>query len=121
MAASAMWWRMWRQTANTVGRLAREQRLRASAMLVVIAAMWALIASLVLGLLWFLGQEDYAALKPRLVESLLALFFVALLAFVSVSDAVLVWAALFRTRSGAFHAALPLPDRQLWWATASEG
>src|SRR4051812_25087534 len=107
MSAGAMWWRMRRQTANTVWRLLREQRLRAAAMLVVVLAMWGLIAGLVLGLMWFLGEDEYVALKPRLVESLLALFFLALLVFVSVSDAVLVWAALFRTRSGAFHAALP--------------
>jgi ABC-2 type transport system permease protein len=116
-----MWWRMSRQTANTVARMMREQRLRAGAMLVVVLSMWALIGGLMLGLLWFLGDEDYVALKPRLLESLLALFFLALLVFVSVSDAVLVWAALFRTRVGSFQAALPIPDRQLWWVTASEG
>jgi ABC-2 type transport system permease protein len=116
----AMLWRMWRMTRNTAA-LARTHRLRALAMCAVLLSMWALIGGLVLGMLWFLGQDEYVALKARLTESLLSLFFLTLLVFVTASDAVLVWAALFRTRAGAFQAALPLADHHLWSATAAEG
>ncbi|MBA2479690.1 MAG: hypothetical protein H0V44_03430 [Planctomycetes bacterium] len=102
-------------------RFIREQRLRCLAVAVVVAVMWALVAALVLGLLAFLGQPEYAALKDRLVESLLALFFFALFFLVAFSDAVLVWSALFRTRSAVFHASLPVTDSSIFWASYLEG
>jgi ABC-2 type transport system permease protein len=118
---ASLQWRLWRSARNVATRFAREQRLRAAAVTVVVAVMWALVAGLVLGLLAFLGQPEYIALKQRLLESLLALFFFSLYFLVAISDAVLVWSALFRTRSAAFHASLPISDRAVFWAAFIEG
>ncbi|MBA3707939.1 MAG: hypothetical protein H0W83_03850 [Planctomycetes bacterium] len=117
----ALQWRLWRSGINVLWRFARDQRLRGAAVLFVVAVMWVLVAGLVLGMLAFLGQPEYVALKQRLVESLLALFFFALFFLVALSDAVLVWSALFRTRSASFHASLPIADRTIFWAAFLEG
>ncbi len=121
MSLGAVYWQMWRSGANTVRHFVVEQKLRGAAMVFVVGVVWALLSALFLGLLWFLGQDEYLALKARLLESLLALFFFTLFFLVTISDAVLVWSALFRTRAGAFQAALPLSDVQLYWAASVEG
>jgi len=121
MSSQAHWWRMWRATANSMRQMLFRDRIRLGAMVVTGVVIWSLITGLALGMLWFLNQSDYVALKGRLVESVLALFFLALFFFVTASDAVLVWATLFRTRSGAFQAALPVTDRDLWWTAVVEG
>jgi ABC-2 type transport system permease protein len=80
-----------------------------------------LIAGLVTSLLAFLSSEEYLSLKPRLLETLLALFCFVLFVLVVISDTVVVWAGMFRTRAAIFHAQLPGNDRQLFWSTALEG
>jgi len=121
MSSQAHWWRMWRSTVNSMRQMLFRDRIRLGAMVVTGVVIWSLITGLALGMLWFLNQSDYVALKGRLVESVLSLFFLALFFFVSASDAVLVWATLFRTRSGSFQAALPITDRDLWWTAVVEG
>lgn len=120
-ALGATWWRLWRSGCNTVHHLVVEQPLRGASVAMVVLFVWVMLGALFLGLLEFLGQDQYQALKPRLVESLLSLFFFTLFFLVTISDTVLVWGALFRSRSAAFHAQLPLTDRQLFWGCSVEG
>ncbi len=121
MSMRAQWWRLARSGSNGVRRLVAGHHLRILTMAITAALMWTLISGLTLGLLELLGAPGYVALKPRMVEAILALFFLALFAFVSASAAVLVWATAYRSRSGAFLATLPLPDGALWWCAAVEG
>ena len=117
----ATWWRLWRSGCNTVRHLLVEQPLRGVSVAMVVVFVWLMLGALFLGLLQFLGQDQYQTLKPRLVESLLSLFFFTLFFLVTISDTVLVWGALFRSRSASFHAQLPLTDRQLFWGCSVEG
>ncbi len=120
-ALGATWWRLWRSGCNTVRHLMIEQPLRGLSVAMVVVFVWLMLGALFLGLLSFLGQDQYQTLKPRLVESLLSLFFFTLFFLVTISDTVLVWGALFRSRAAAFHAQLPLTDRQLFWGCSVEG
>ncbi len=120
-ALGATWWRLWRSGCNTVHHLVIEQPLRGISVTMVVLFVWLMLGALFLGLLDFLGQDQYQTLKPRLVESLLSLFFFTLFFLVTISDTVLVWGALFRSRAAAFHAQLPLTDRQLFWGCSVEG
>jgi ABC-2 type transport system permease protein len=120
-ALGATWWRLWRSGCNSVHHLLVEQPLRGLSVALVVLFVWLMLGALFLGLLGFLVQEQYQTLKPRLVESLLSLFFFTLFFLVTISDTVLVWGALFRSRSAAFHAQLPLTDRQLYWGCSVEG
>ncbi|MCS6969894.1 MAG: hypothetical protein RMM29_06280 [Planctomycetota bacterium] len=116
--ASIIGWRWMRSARHAVREALRTQPLRLAAAVAVISGVWALLCGLFFSLLGFLGQEAYAAIKPRLVESLLALLLLALGALVTLSHTLLTWAALFRTRSAHFHAALPLSERALFWQAA---
>jgi ABC-2 type transport system permease protein len=120
-ALQATWWRLWRSGCNTVRHLVIEQPLRGLSVALVVLFVWLMLGALFLGLLHFLGQPQYEALKPRLIESLLSLFFFTLFFLVTISDTVLVWGALFRSRAASFHAQLPLTDRQLYWGCSVEG
>jgi ABC-2 type transport system permease protein len=120
-ALGATWWRLWRSGCNSVHHLLVEQPMRGLSVTLVVVFVWLMLGALFLGLLGFLHQDQYQTLKPRLVESLLSLFFFTLFFLVTISDTVLVWGALFRSRSAAFHAQLPLTDRQLFWGCSVEG
>jgi ABC-2 type transport system permease protein len=120
-ALGATWWRLWRSGCNTVRHLMVEQPLRGLSVAFVVLFVWLMLGALFLGLLIFLQQPQYEGLKTRLVESLLSLFFFTLFFLVTISDTVLVWGALFRSRAASFHAQLPLTDRQLFWGCSVEG
>ncbi len=117
----AMAWRAWRGAVNSTRRLAVEQPLRSACMVSVLTIVWLLLGALFQAVLLFLDQDQYVAFKPRLLESLLGVFFFALSFLVTMSDTVVVWGALFRTRSAVFHAQTPLDDRGLFWCAAIEG
>lgn len=117
----ALVWRMHRASANLVDLALIRQPMRGATVLTVVGSVWILLGGLFWGLLDFLSQDQYLALKPRLLESLLALFFLTMGVLVMVSDTVLVWSSLYRTRSAQFHAALPLKDRDVFWGAALEG
>lgn len=119
--SAALPWRLWRTAAHTLRAAIAEQPLRGASVATVVAGVWLLLAGLLWALLEFLSQEQYLPLKPRLLEALLALFFLTMGVLVAVSDTVLVWTSLYRTRSAAFHAALPLPDRAIFWNAAIGG
>jgi ABC-2 type transport system permease protein len=121
MAMFAQWWRLYRSAVNSLTALLVGHRLRLAAMAVTALVMCSLVGCLALGMLAFLSQGEFLAFKSRLVDSVLALFFFAVFVFVSISDAVLVWTTLFRTRSGSLLAALPLRDHQLWWTGGVDG
>ena len=118
---SATCWRLWRGGVNSTRHLLIEQPLRGAALASVVLAVWLMLGALFMAVLLFLGQENYAALKPRLVESLLSLFFFTLFFLVTISDTVLVWGGLFRSRAAGFHAQLPFTERGLYWGAAIEG
>ena len=120
-ALGATWWRLWRSGCNTVRHLVVEQPLRGLSVGSVVLFVWLMLGALFLGLMLFLQAPQYEGLKPRLVESLLSLFFFTLFFLVTISDTVLVWGALFRSRSASFHAQLPLTDRELFWGCSVEG
>jgi ABC-2 type transport system permease protein len=117
----ALWWRLWRSGRNTVVQYVLKQPLRGGAVAIVVLAVWLMLGALFLGMLLFLGQANYQGLKPRLVESLLSLFFFTLFFLVTISSAVLIWGALFRSRSAHYHAQLPLSERDLYWSCSIEG
>ena len=117
----ATWWRMRRETINAVHQLVVVTPLRGMAVIGTVVVVWLLLTGLFMAMLDFLGQEQFLALKWRLIESLLALFFFALFFMVAISNAVLVWAGLFRTRAAVFQAGLPYTDAELWWSAAAEG
>jgi ABC-2 type transport system permease protein len=114
-------WRLWRGGVNSSRHLLVEQPVRGAALGSVVLAVWLMLGALFLGVLLFLGQPQYEALKPRLVESLLSLFFFTLFFLVTISDTVLVWGGLFRSRAAGFHAQLPFTERGLYWGAAIEG
>ncbi|MBA3847493.1 MAG: hypothetical protein H0X45_12735, partial [Planctomycetes bacterium] len=91
MALSALLWRIRRGSDNTVRRYLLREPLRAASVALVLTSVWTLLSLLFLAVLVFLSQELYLPLKPRLLESLLSLFFFALFFLVGVSDTVLVW------------------------------
>lgn len=118
---TALSWRMSRASANLMHAAIRVQPLRGMTVVAVVSGVWLLLAGLFWSLLVFLSQDQYLPLKPRLLESLLALFFLTMGVLVMISDTVLVWASLYRTRAASFHAALPLRDRDIFWGAALEG
>jgi ABC-2 type transport system permease protein len=120
-ALGATWWRLWRSGCNSLHHLAIEQPLRGLSVSLVVLFVWLMLGGLFMGLLLFLQQAQYEGLKARLLESLLSLFFFTLFFLVTISDMVLVWGALFRSRSASFHAQLPLQDRHLYWGCSVEG
>lgn len=114
-------WRWWCACRNTVhGAMIREPA-RGIAVAGVIIAVWLLIAGLITSMLAFLSTPEYVTLKPRLVETLLALFCFVLFFLVVLSDTVVVWSGLFRTRAAVFQAQIPGGDRHLFWSAAIEG
>lgn len=117
----ALSWRMSRASANLIHAAVKVQPLRGMTVVAVVSGVWMLLAGLFWSLLVFLSQDQYLPLKPRLLESLLALFFLTMGVLVMISDTVLVWASLYRTRAASFHAALPLRDRDIFWGAALEG
>ncbi|MBN8526711.1 MAG: hypothetical protein J0M02_15365 [Planctomycetes bacterium] len=117
----ALSWRLRRASANMIDAAIRQQPLRGMTVVAVVSGVWLLLAGLFWSLLVFLSQDQYLPLKPRLLESLLALFFLTMGVLVTISDTVLVWASLYRTRAASFHAALPLRDRDIFWGAALEG
>ncbi len=117
----AITWRMRRASANLLDAAVVRQPLRGATVLAVVGGVWILLAGLFWSLLVFLSQDQYLALKPRLLESLLALFFLTMGVLVMISDTVLVWSTLYRTRASSFHAALPIADRDIFWGAAIEG
>ncbi len=112
---------MWRGGVNSTRHLVIEQPLRGLALASVVMAVWLMLGALFMLSLLFLGQPQYEALKSRLVESLLSLFFFTLFFLVTISDTVLVWGGLFRSRAAGFHAQLPFTERGLYWGAAIEG
>lgn len=117
----AITWRMRRSSANLINAAVVLQPMRGATVLAVVGGVWILLAGLFWSLLVFLSQDQYLALKPRLLESLLALFFLTMGVLVTISDTVLVWSTLYRTRASAYHAALPVSDRHIFWGAAIEG
>jgi ABC-2 type transport system permease protein len=117
----ALGWRMWRGARNSVADLVLRQPLRGMCMLVVLGVVWLLLAGLFWAVLQFLGQEQYAAFKDRLLESLLGVFFFALFFLVLLSHMVVAWSGLFRSRAGIFQAQAPIDDRALYWVATVEG
>lgn len=118
---SAHSWRWWCACRNTVYGATLKEPARAIAVIMVILAVWLLIGGLITSMLAFLSGSEYATLKSRLVETLLALFCFVLFFLVVLSDTVVVWSALFRTRAAVFQAQLPGGDRRLFWTAAIEG
>lgn len=118
---SANCWRLYRSGWNATRRLVIEQPLRGLAMLLVLSTVWVLLGGLFYAVLRFLGQDQYAPFKERLLESLLGVFFFALFFLVLISDVVVVWAGLFRSRSALYLAQTPAEDRGLFWTASIEG
>lgn len=118
---SAHLWRIARSLINAGRKAMRDEPLQAAAVTTVILVTWAIIIGTVLGLIHLLNQPLYLPMKQRLLEVLLALFLFTLSVMVVISDVVLVWSGLFRTRAAWFQAALPCTDRGLFWAAALEG
>lgn len=121
MRLSAHPWRWWCACRNTVGGAVLVEPARAIAVVGVILSVWLLIAGLIASMLAFLSTSEYVTLKPRLVETLLAMFCFVLFFLVMLSDTVVVWSGLFRTRAATFQAQLPGGDRRLFWASSIEG
>ena len=90
-------------------------------MLIVLVVMWLGISGLTTIVLNFLSQEEFLPLKPRLIHSLLGMFFFALFWLITFSNAIIVWGALLRNDSALFQAQLPLKARSLYWGAAVEG
>ena len=120
-AMAASWWRMWRSGRSALRHLVLRQPLRGLTALAVLLLVWLLLCGLFIAVLAYLGQAEFASFKGVLVESLLALFFFSLFFLITISDLVLVWGALFRSRAAAFHAQLPLSERELYWGASVEG
>ncbi len=120
-ALDAHWWRLWRTGRNAIQHLVFADPLRGISVAVVLLLVWLMLGGLFTAVLAYLGQSQYEGFKGTLVESLLALFFFSLFFLVTISDMVLVWSALFRSRAAAFHAQLPLTDRELFWSASVEG
>jgi len=121
LGLSALSWRLWRSARNTTVHFIIGRPLRGLAVLSVLLLIWALLGGLFVGVLLFLDQEQFMPIKARLVDTLLALFFFCLFFLVLISDAVLVWSALLRTRAALFQAQLPVDDRALYWSAVVEG
>jgi ABC-2 type transport system permease protein len=120
-ALDASWWRMWRTSCNAMRHMVLEQPLRGISVAMVLLLVWIMLGGLFISVLAYLGQSQFESFKGKLVESLLSLFFFSLFFLVTISDVVLVWSSLFRSRAAAFHAQLPFTDRQLYWSASVEG
>ena len=118
---SASVWRLWRGTRNSVSHLVIHQPLRGVSMLIVLSVVWLLLGGLFWAVLRFLDQEQYLSFKERLIETLLGVFFFALFFLVAISDVVVVWSGLFRSRAAVFQAQTPIDDRALFWTASIEG
>jgi ABC-2 type transport system permease protein len=114
-------WRLLRAGGNSLRRLCVQQPVRAAAVVFVIGTVWLLIFGLSYGVLEFLNQPKYESLKAPLLRSLLNLFFFALFFLVLLSNALVVWSGLFRTKTAIYQAQLPVTSRSLYWAAAVEG
>jgi len=114
-------WRLWRMGRNSSRRLIIEQPQRGFAILIVLSSIWLLLGGLFWAILHFLNNEQYAAFKEPLLETLLGVFCFALFFLVLISDLVVVWAGLFRSRAALFLAQTPASDRSLFWIASIEG
>src|SRR5271156_6501424 len=103
-ALDASWWRMWRSGRNAVRRMVLDQPLRGISVAMVLLLVWLILGGLFVSVLTYLGQSQFESFKGKLVESLLSLFIFSLLFLVTISDVVLVWSSLYRSRAAAFHA-----------------
>jgi ABC-2 type transport system permease protein len=117
----AQLWRLGRDLRSGWQDFAVAQPLRGAITVAVIGVVWLFTAAVVHGALRWLNRSEYVLLKPRLIESLLALFLFVLFFLVAASALVLVWGRLLRSRAADFHAALPTTDRALFWSACVEG
>ena len=116
-----LWWRLGRAGKNNFSAYTIEHPSRGFAVLLVLVAVWALIAGLSLGALAFLNNPKYVDLKEALLRQALSLFFFSLFFLVVISNCLLIWNALFKSEGARFQAQLPIPNRQLFWGATSEG
>lgn len=116
-----MLWRLWRIGRQTLRRYVVQEPLQGLAFLSVIAIVWLVIIMITGQALLFLEHERFVTFKPRLVESVIALFFFALYFLMVLSDMVVSWTSLFRSESAVFQGQLPLSNRALYWNACTEG
>lgn len=117
----ALWWRLRRSSRHQLHQLFVAQPIRGLSMLLVLGVMWLGIAGLGHLVLSYLSQEEFLPLKPRLLHSLVGMFFFALFWLITFSNAIIVWGALLRNEAALFHAHLPLNERSLYWGATVEG
>ena len=120
MIHPAMRWR-WRREVQATLAAAWQHRLRSVAVLITLLAVWGLVGGITWALLDVLAVAPFIFFRGMVIDLLLALFFLVILALATPSAAVLTWSRLFAGRGAAFHACLPLGDRQLSAVAAIEG
>lgn len=116
-----MLWRLWRIGRQSLRRYIYKEPLQGLAFVSVILIVWLVITMITNQALGFLEQDRFVTFKPRLVESIIALFFFALYFLMVISDMVVSWTALFRSESAVFQGQLPLTNRALYWNAFTEG
>ena len=99
-AAAALRRLRWWQVRNTLGVVVADSRLRASMIALCSAIFWAGLFLLFLGSFQFIAL--YVDLANTIVEYLFSMFFLSLLAMLLFSNAIIVFAALFRSREAAY-------------------
>ena len=116
-----MFWRLWRIGRQSLRRFVVDKPGQGLAFTGVILVVWVVIWIILNRALLFLDQETFVTFKPRLVESVVGLFFFALYFLMCISDMVVAWTALFRSESAVFQGQLPVSNRALFWNAYAEG
>ncbi|NRA38715.1 MAG: hypothetical protein HRU15_11285 [Planctomycetes bacterium] len=116
-----MLWRLMRTAKHGLRRFLVDEPLQGIAFFCVVMIVWLIMIGLMRQALIYLSLEAFITFKPRLVETVLALFFFALFFLMIISDMVVAWTALYRSESAIYQSQLPLNNRALFWNAYTEG
>lgn len=116
-----MLWRLLQTGKHGLHRFVVKEPLQGLAFFCVVLIVWLIMMGLMRQALIYLSLDAFITFKPRLIETILALFFFALFFLMIISDMVVTWAALYRSESAIYQAQLPLNNRALFWSAYIEG
>ena len=109
-----------RASRNSLISLRKHSTLKIAVVLVFALGMWVGLFFMFLDAFRFLGKDMIIDFKPLLVEILFAVFFLSLLILLMLSNAIIAYGSLFRSRETAFLLTRPIPAAHIFAYKQSE-
>jgi len=109
-----------RVSRNSLISLRKHSALKIAVVLVFALGMWVGLFFMFLDAFRFLEKDMISDFKPLLVEILFAVFFLSLLVLLMLSNAIIAYGSLFRSRETAFLLARPIPAAHIFAYKQSE-